>query len=101
MSIESALEEFAIANGGKYPDSLEVLVTPDTNGQTFLEGTRVPKDAWGHEYFYEPPGPGNPYPLVRSYGKDGQPGGEGDDADIHNLSIRSEGTAPVRKGAKK
>jgi len=87
-SIESALKEYAIANGGKFPESLEVLVMPDVNGHTFLEGTHVPKDPWGNEYMYEPPGPGQPLPLVKSYGKDGQPGGEGDDADMDNISIR-------------
>ena len=90
-AIESALKEYAIRNGGKYPDSLEVLVTQDVNGQTYLEGKTVPKDPWGHEYVYEPPGPGQPQPIVRSYGKDGQPGGEGDDADFDNLSIREGG----------
>ena len=96
-SIEFALQEFATANGGKFPDSLEVLVTPDAHGKTFLEANHVPKDPWGREYLYEPPGPGNPQPIVRSYGKDGRPGGMGDDADIDNLSIRGEGSSPVRR----
>ena len=87
-AIESALKEYAIRNGGKYPDSLEVLVTPDVNGHAYLEMNHVPKDPWGHEYLYEQPGPGQPNPIVRSYGKDGQPGGEGDDADFDNISIR-------------
>jgi general secretion pathway protein G len=96
-AIESALKEYSIRNGGKYPDSLEVLVTPDfPNGRIYLEGTCVPKDPWGHEYIYEPPGPGQPKPIVRSYGKDGQPGGEGDDADFDNISIR-ESSAPQRR----
>jgi general secretion pathway protein G len=90
-SIDAALKEFAISNGGKFPESLEVLVTPDVNGHTYLEGTHIPKDPWGHEYMYEAPGPGQPQPIVRSYGKDGQPGGEGDDADMDNISIREGG----------
>jgi general secretion pathway protein G len=88
QAIDSALEDFAVANGGKFPDSLETLVRPDVNGKSFLDRTRVPLDPWGHEFIYEPPGPGNPGPIVRSYGKDGQPGGEGDDADVDNLSLR-------------
>jgi general secretion pathway protein G len=88
FAIDAALEEFAIANGGKYPDSLEALVVPDVNGKTFLDSRHVPVDRWGHEFIYEPPGPGQPRPIVRSYGKDGQPGGVGDDADIDNLSLR-------------
>jgi general secretion pathway protein G len=48
----------------------------------------VPKDPWGNEYLYEAPAPGQPQPKVMSYGKDGQPGGEGDDADMDNITIR-------------
>jgi general secretion pathway protein G len=91
VAIESALKEYAITNGGKYPDSLEVLVTPDANGHTYLEGKRIPKDPWKNEYQYDPPSPGHPEPRVYSFGKDGQPGGEGDDADISNETIRENG----------
>jgi general secretion pathway protein G len=91
IAIESALKEYAIQNGGKYPDSLEVLVTPDANGHTYLEGKKLPKDPWHNEYMYDPPSPGHPEPRIYSYGKDGQPGGEGDDADISNETIRENG----------
>ena len=90
VAIDSSLEEYSIANGGKYPDSLDALVTPDMNGHTFLAQLHIPKDVWGHEYIYERWGPGNPHPIVRSYGKDGKPGGEGDDADLDNISIRRD-----------
>ncbi len=89
-SIESALNEYAITNGGKYPDSLEALVTPDVNGHTYLEGTKIPRDPWGNEYMYDAPGPGQPLPKIYSYGKDGQVGGEGDNSDLDNTSIREE-----------
>lgn len=88
--IDGALEDYVLAHGGRFPDSLQILVTPDVNGDTYLDMTRVPKDPWGREYFYEPPRPDQPLPIVRSYGRDGQPGGEGDDADIDNISIRRE-----------
>jgi general secretion pathway protein G len=87
VSIKNALTEYAVANGGKFPDTLEVLVTPDVNGHTYLDTTKIPKDPWGREYMYEAPGPGQPQPRVYSYGKDGQQGGEGDDADIDNLTL--------------
>jgi general secretion pathway protein G len=87
-TIDAALKEYAIANGGKFPDSLEALVTPDVNGHTFLDQNKIPKDPWGNEYMYEAPGPGQPQPKVYSYGKDGQAGGEGDDADFDNISIK-------------
>jgi general secretion pathway protein G len=43
----------------------------------------VPADPWGTPYHYESPGVVNPasYDLV-SYGKDGQPGGNGENADL-------------------
>lgn len=89
-AIVNAITEFAIQNGGKYPESLEVLVTPDVNGYTFLNQKKVPKDPWGNEYQYEMPQSGQPDPRVVSYGKDGQPGGEGDDTDIDNFTIRGD-----------
>jgi general secretion pathway protein G len=52
---------------------------PNSNG--YLAGAKVPKDPWGNEYQYITPGQHNEFDIV-SYGADGQPGGEGADADI-------------------
>ena len=41
----------------------------------------VPPDPWGKPYLYHAPGAKGDYDLL-SYGKDGQPGGTGDGADI-------------------
>lgn len=90
IQLESALKEYSLANGGKWPDSLEALVTPDVNGYTCIKGTKIPKDPWGNEYLYERPGADGRLPIVYTLGKDGRRGGEGDDADMDNLSIRSE-----------
>jgi general secretion pathway protein G len=90
-TITSSLDDYAVANGGKFPDSLEALVTPDVNGHTYLKGLKtIPLDPWKNEYLYEPPSPGRPNPRVYSLGKDGQQGGEGDDADIDNETIQNE-----------
>jgi len=89
-AIVNAITEYAMANGGRYPDSLEILVTPDVNGYTFLNQKKVPKDPWNNEYQYEPPQQGQPDPRVYTLGKDGQPGGEGDAADIDNFIIRGD-----------
>jgi general secretion pathway protein G len=43
----------------------------------------VPLDPWGHAYVYVLPGEHGEYDLF-SYGKDGQPGGTGEAADITN-----------------
>ena len=46
---------------------------------------RVPADPWGNPYVYRSPGESNPdsYDLT-SLGRDGAPGGEGEDADLHS-----------------
>jgi general secretion pathway protein G len=44
----------------------------------------VPRDPWGHPYVYLAPGTHNNDFDLMSYGKDGQPGGTGENADIGN-----------------
>ena len=43
----------------------------------------VPLDPWGNPYRYKSPAEKGDYEIL-SYGKDGQPGGSGDGADISN-----------------
>jgi general secretion pathway protein G len=87
-TIEQALDEYAANNGGRYPDSLEVLVRKDVNGHAYLAAASIPRDPWKREYGYEPPRAGRPVPRVFTLGRDGRPGGQGDDADVDNLSLR-------------
>jgi general secretion pathway protein G len=47
-------------------------------------GKAVPLDPWGRAYLYRAPGADGKDYEVLSYGKDGVPGGSGDDADISN-----------------
>ena len=47
---------------------------------------RLPKDPWGHPYLYLSPGRNGDIDVV-SLGADGQPGGEGNDADIGNWML--------------
>jgi len=82
--IAQALEQYAVMNGGRYPDSLEVLVTPDANGWRFIEHDTVPIDPWGQVYLYQPPGAGETRPHVYSLGADGERGGTGAAADVSN-----------------
>ncbi len=44
---------------------------------------RVEKDPWGNAYVYAFPGQHGEYDLI-SLGADGQPGGEGEDADVNS-----------------
>jgi general secretion pathway protein G len=88
--IENAITTFTIENNGRGPESLEILVTPDQNNNTFLKGyTTVPLDPWGHPYQFDPPSGGREA-RIYSFGKDGLPGGEGDDADIDNVTMKNQ-----------
>ncbi len=84
IEILHSLDEYAINNNGAYPSTLQPLVTPDTNGNAYLEGYngKIPKDPWKHEYHYEVPTSAYPRPHIWSYGADGKRGGSSDDADI-------------------
>ena len=42
----------------------------------------IPKDPWSHEYVYKYPGEHGDEPDITCYGADGQPGGDGLNADI-------------------
>jgi general secretion pathway protein G len=46
----------------------------------------IPPDAWGHDYLYKFPGEHGDEPDIISLGADGQPGGEGNNADIVSWS---------------
>ncbi len=82
----SALDEFRLDNG-RYPttdEGLEALRTKPEGLQNWSGPylpKPVPKDPWGNSYVYRSPGEHGDYDLM-SYGRDGQPGGEGEDADI-------------------
>ncbi|HEU4631966.1 MAG TPA: type II secretion system major pseudopilin GspG [Gemmatimonadaceae bacterium] len=86
----AALDAYRLDNG-KYPTTEQGLaalweaptVEPAPNWTQPYLRKPVPLDPWGHAYVYVSPGEVNPqgYDLV-SYGADGQPGGEGEDADI-------------------
>jgi len=93
-NIEQGLNLYKIDNG-IYPDTeqgLDALVHPPTTGvlpKKWREGGYLPKiplDAWGRPYIYISPGAHGDFDLV-SHGADGEPGGEGKDADIENWNI--------------
>ena len=86
-----ALDQYRLDND-YYPSTaqgLEALRTaptgdpPAANWRGPYLKKPIPLDPWGHPYLYTSPGTNNPsgYDLL-SYGRDGKPGGEGDDADI-------------------
>jgi general secretion pathway protein G len=87
-ALEKALDQYRL-DVGRYPDNelgLNALVQKPTNepkwaGPYLRKG--VPLDPWGKPYLYKIPGEKGEFDLL-SYGKDGQPGGTGENADITN-----------------
>ena len=87
-ALEKALDQYRL-DTGTYPSNelgLNALVTRPPNeakwnGPYLRKG--VPLDPWGKPYLYKMPGEKGEYDLI-SYGKDGQPGGTGESADLTN-----------------
>ncbi len=81
-----ALDQFRL-DTGRYPttsEGLQALITdPGVKGWDgpYLKKRVIPKDPWGRPYQYQSPGSHGEYDLF-SYGKDGQPGGDGEDRDV-------------------
>jgi general secretion pathway protein G len=80
--LSTALDTYRL-DLGEYPTALDELRHSDKKGWDGPYLPRdVPLDPWGNPYVYKVPGDdGKPYSIM-SYGKDGQPGGEGDAEDI-------------------
>jgi general secretion pathway protein G len=87
-ALGKALDQYRL-DAGRYPTSEQGLVSlrdkPADEAKwagPYLVKT-VPKDPWGRDYVYRSPGEHSEYDLS-SLGRDGQPGGEGEDADVTN-----------------
>lgn len=95
-NFQSALALFK-TDTGRFPttsEGLEALVNnPGVRGWKeggYIEGSKVPLDPWGNPYIYICPGMhGDDYDL-ESYGKDGEDGGTGNDADIESWNLDQE-----------
>jgi general secretion pathway protein G len=85
-SFGKALDQYRL-DTGHYPTTeqgLQALVVkpadePKWDGPYLKKG--IPQDPWGNAYTYKRPGVKGEYDIV-SFGKDGVPGGIGEDADI-------------------
>ncbi len=90
---ETALSLYRMDNF-RYPTTdqgLKALVEKpaDPNVRNWKEGGYIQsmrKDPWGNEYVFLSPGTRGEYDIY-TLGADGQPGGEGNDADIGNWNI--------------
>ena len=95
-NFQSALALFK-TDTGRFPttsQNLEALVNdPGLKGWKhggYIEGGKVPLDPWGNSYIYLCPGVHGEDYEIESYGKDGEDGGTGDDADIESWNIDQE-----------
>ena len=85
-SLEKALDQYRL-DTRRYPSAEEGLAAlvakpqaADTWQGPYLKKA-VPMDPWGRAYLYRVPGEKGEFQLL-SYGRDGKPGGNGEDADI-------------------
>jgi general secretion pathway protein G len=90
--LDGALEAYRMDNAN-FPTTeqgLIALVNPPPEARNaqpggYLRERRVPQDPWGHPFQYEFPGSHNTHAYdLWSFGADGNPGGDGVDADIGN-----------------
>ncbi len=88
VAFEKSLEQYRL-DVGAYPTTeqgLGALVAKPAAAAKWdgpYLAKAVPMDPWGHAYVYKSPGDHGEIDLT-SLGRDGQPGGEGLDADIGN-----------------
>ncbi len=87
-ALEKALDQYRL-DTGRYPSAelgLKALIERPANeprwSGPYLRKA-VPLDPWGKPYLYKIPGEKSDFELA-SFGKDGQPGGTGENADIRN-----------------
>jgi len=88
-TIAAALRMYRLDNGG-YPTTEQGLIAlverptaapapTNWNAEGYLP--EAPRDPWGQDYIYRSPGANGAFDLM-TYGRDGEAGGEGVDADL-------------------
>ncbi len=96
-SLMQALKIYHLDNG-RYPTTEQGLralvekpsidpIPSNWKAGGYLEASKVPKDPWNNEYQYLNPGLHGEIDVM-SFGRDGQPGGEGLDADIGSWTLQ-------------
>lgn len=87
-ALEKALDLYRLDNR-RYPSNeqgLKALVEKPSNEANwkgpYLKKA-LPLDPWGNAYVYRQPGARHDFEII-SYGRDGKPGGAGEDGDVSN-----------------
>jgi general secretion pathway protein G len=85
-AFQKALDQYRI-DTGHYPSTQQGLAAlnarpaDESRWQGAYLAKSVPNDPWGRPYVYRAPGEHGDFDIV-SYGHDGAPGGDGDNADV-------------------
>lgn len=88
VALGQALDQYRL-DTGHYPSNEQGLAALNVRPQNEAKWSgpylrkEVPPDPWGQPYLYRYPGEHGDFDLY-SYGKDGQPGGKDDNADVSN-----------------
>jgi general secretion pathway protein G len=84
-TLSQKIENYALDNGSP-PQQLSDLMNKPANARNW-QGPYVKEsemhDPWGHDFGYKYPGDHGSFDLI-FYGQDGQPGGDGYNADVGN-----------------
>lgn len=94
--MKKAIGMYQIKNAGRIPEDLNELKEP-IKGEEDALMPDLGLDPWGNEYEYEKTGT-RKY-VIRSLGGDGQPGGEGQDADIDSDHLTDTGKGGAGSGS--
>ena len=80
--MQTALDTYRL-DMGEYPKNINDLIQSDQPGWDgpYLP-KRIPLDPWNNPYVYKSPGPEGQLFQLLSLGKDGEPDGQGDGADV-------------------
>jgi general secretion pathway protein G len=88
-ALAKALDQYRM-DTGHYPGTAQglaaLLTRPVGESQwagPYLSKNELPLDPWGKAFIYKSPGDHGDFDLI-SYGRDGRPGGSGEEADIVN-----------------
>lgn len=87
--IEEQIQLFRMDNN-RLPATLDELVNRPADAKNWPDGgylKETPKDAWDRDFIYKT-GEGKRGFIIISYGADGQPGGDGENADISSEDLK-------------
>jgi hypothetical protein len=85
--LRAAVLAWAGDHGGALPETLDLLIRPQPDGKHYLPaGTPALHDPWGRRYGYRIGGGPDGF-VIATLGRDREPGGSGEDADLDQSAL--------------